>query len=165
MSDNYTQPDLDDDEYDEDDDAPQGQDRSTKEFRNMRAKVKKYDSVERENQNLKRELAFVKAGIPMDDPRMGYFVKGYEGDLDPQAIREAAVQAGFIQVQQAPPNPVVEQAKQGQNKVMAASAGASAQFDLDSVDYQMEQAYREGGLEGLSAVAEQYGVTFTPEEI
>jgi hypothetical protein len=160
MSDNYTNPDLDDD-----DDEADEPDAGTKEFRNMRAKVKKYDAVERENQNLKRELAFTKAGIPMEDPRMGYFVKGYEGDLEPEAIRSAAVQAGFIQIQQQPANPVVEQAKQGQDRVMAASQGAGTQFDLDSVEYAMEQAYREGGIEGLSGVAEQYGVTFQPEEI
>ena len=160
MSDNYTNPDLDDD-----DDETEEPDAGTKEFRNMRAKVKKYDTVERENQTLKRELAFVKAGIPMEDPRMGYFVKGYEGDLEPEAIRTAAVQAGFIQVQQQPPNPVVEQAQQGQSRVMAASQGAAAQFDKDSVEYAMEQAYREGGIEGLSGVAEQYGVTFQPEEV
>lgn len=161
MSDNYTQPDLDDDD---DDDETLEPDAGTKEFRNMRAKVKKYDAVERENQTLKRELAFTKAGIPMEDPRMGYFVKGYEGDLTPDAIRSAAVQAGFIQVQQQQ-NPIVEEAKQGQSRVMAASQGAGTQFDLDSVEYAMEQAYREGGLEGLSGVAEQYGVTFSPEEI
>lgn len=161
MSDNYTQPDLDDD----DDDETEEPDRGTKEFRNMRAKVKKYDAVERELNQTKRELAFIKAGIPMEDPRMGYFVKGYEGDLDPQAIRDAAVQAGFLQASQQPSNPVVEQARDGQERVMAASQGADAQFDLDSVDYQMEQAYAEGGLEGLSGVAAQYGVTFNPTEI
>ena len=33
---------------------------------------------------MKRELAFTKAGIPLEDPRIDYFVKGYDGELDPR---------------------------------------------------------------------------------
>lgn len=45
----------------------------------------------------KRELTFVKAGITPDDPKFRYFVKGYDGELTPDAIRQAAEEAGFIQ--------------------------------------------------------------------
>lgn len=48
----------------------------------------------------KRELAFVKAGIDPADPAAKYFVKGYDGDLDPDQIRSAAVEARLI----APPD-------------------------------------------------------------
>lgn len=152
MSDNYTEPANDDDDGSED-------------FRNLRAKARKADQYERENAQMKRELAFVKAGIPTDDPRMGYFVKGYEGDLDPTAIRQAAVEAGFITPPQQESDPAVDQARQGQARVLAASTGVETQFDPSSVEYKMEQALKEGGLEGLSAVAQQYGVTFNPEPI
>lgn len=43
-----------------------------------------------------RELAFAKAGLPLDDPKMTYFVKGYDGDLSPDAIKAAAESAGFL---------------------------------------------------------------------
>lgn len=49
-----------------------------------------------------RELAFAKAGLPLDDPKMSYFVKGYEGEVTPEAIRAAAEQAGFLSNQTAP---------------------------------------------------------------
>lgn len=48
---------------------------------------------------VKRELAFVKAGVPLDNPATKYFVKAYDGDLTPEAIRAAAEEANFIQKQ------------------------------------------------------------------
>ena len=134
-------------------------------FKNLRAKAKKADQFERENATLKRELAFVKAGVPLDDPKMTYFVKGYDGDLDPHAIKQAAVEAGFMQAPQQQADPAVQAAEQGQAAVMAASTGTEPAFDDRAIDYKMEQAYAEGGLQGLSDVAQQYGVTFNPTPI
>ena len=45
---------------------------------------------------LKRTEAFRSAGINPNDPRQAYFVKGYDGEIDPEPIRAAAVEAGFI---------------------------------------------------------------------
>ena len=152
MSDQY------DDEMPETDEGPE-------DFKNMRAAANRAGKLEKENGSLKRENAFLKAGIPMDDPKMSYFVKGYDGELTGEAIRQAALDAGFI----APPakveDPAVQQAQQGQAAVVAASAGTAPAFDEDAIQYQMEQAYKEGGLEALSAVTQQYGVRFQPEPI
>ena len=41
-----------------------------------------------ENEQLKRERAFVQAGIPLDDKRATYFIAGYQGDQNPEAIRQ-----------------------------------------------------------------------------
>lgn len=146
------------------DDTHEDDDRDD-DFKNLRAKAKKADILERENAALKREFAFVKAGVPMDDPKMTYFVKGYDGDLEPDAIRAAAIEAGFMAPPQQNVDPAVEQARVGQAAVMAASSGTEVGFDEMSVAYQMEQAYNEGGLEALSGVAQQYGVTFNPTDI
>lgn len=43
-----------------------------------------------------RELAFVKAGIDPNNPLSKYFIKGYEGDLNPDAIKAAALEAQLI---------------------------------------------------------------------
>jgi hypothetical protein len=147
------------DEYTETDDQ---QDDGNDDFKNLRAKAKKADVYERENSSLKRELAFVKAGVPLDDPRMTYFVKGYDGELDPQAIQTAAIEAGFMQAPVQEEDPAVEASRSGQAAAMAASAGAEAGFDQSGLRFEMEQAYEEGGLEGLSAVAARHGVTFNP---
>lgn len=146
------------DNYNETDDGDE-------DFKNLRAKARKADQYERELENLKRELAFTKAGIPMEDPKMGYFVKGYEGDLDPSSIKQAAIDAGFIAAPQQQADPVLDQAREGQQRVLAASAGTEPVDDGAGIQYGMEQAYNEGGLEGLSAFTQQYGVTFNPESL
>jgi hypothetical protein len=131
-------------------------------FKNLRAKAKRADTLERENTQMKRELAFTKAGIPMDDPKVGYFIKGYDGELDPAVIRSAAEEAGFVQPPPQQVDPAVQQAQQGQQRVMRASSGAETQFDQAGIRFGAEQAMAEGGLEGLSAFTKQYGVTFNP---
>jgi hypothetical protein len=51
-----------------------------------------------------RSLAFMQAGINPADPKMAYFVKGYDGtDLTPEAIKAAATEAGFLSGEDAPP--------------------------------------------------------------
>lgn len=56
---------------------------------------------------LERENAFLKAGIDTDDPRMRYFVEGYQGDLTKEAIVAEATTAGFITTPE-PPKPEQE---------------------------------------------------------
>jgi hypothetical protein len=70
-----------------------------------------------------KELAFYKAGLPMGDPRMAYFVKGYDGEFSAEAIRKAASDAGFIE-QSAADHAVTDEVSQ-YGTVSAASAGAS----------------------------------------
>lgn len=49
-----------------------------------------------EAEAVKREMAFLKAGVPMDNPVAKYFVKGYDGEITPEAIRQAAEEANLI---------------------------------------------------------------------
>ena len=58
--------------------------------------------LEAELSAYKRNDAFRSAGIDAADPRQAYFVKGYDGEMDAEAIREAAVIAGFIGGNEAP---------------------------------------------------------------
>ena len=148
-------------EYDDDNDTTD----DNEDFKNLRAKAKKADTYERENATLKRELAFVKAGVPLDDPKMTYFVKGYDGELEPQAIKDAAIEAGFIAAPVQQTDPAVEQARSGQEAVLAASSSGASSSDPNGVFYGMEQAFEEGNLEGLSAYSSQFGVTFAPKEL
>jgi hypothetical protein len=48
-----------------------------------------------------RELAFVKAGVDPNLPITKYFMKGYDGELTAEAIREAAIEAQLIRDAQA----------------------------------------------------------------
>ena len=48
-----------------------------------------------------RKLAFVEAGVDPSLPVAKYFMKGYDGELTPEAIRQAAIEAQIIQDRQA----------------------------------------------------------------
>lgn len=151
MSDNYT-----DDDFDLDDD-------DSNSIQSLRKAANAAKKLKAENVRIKRELAFAKAGIPLNDAKMNYFVKGYEGELEPDAIREAAVEAGFLVAPDAPQeqasDPGVEVAAQAQQRVMAASAGATSEDITEAAAIsRMEAAMQEGGIEAMLDVARQYGI-------
>ena len=86
---------LEEDFY-EDEDQPQ-------ESNPVRARMKQLEKEARdlrkqvaEAQAAQKELAFVKAGIDLASPMAKYFVKGYDGELSPEAIRMAAEEAQLI---------------------------------------------------------------------
>lgn len=96
--------------------------------------------LEQENAELKaradeaaaaaRELAFVKAGIDPDLPVAKYFMKGYDGDIEPEAIRQAAIEAQIIRDAQA------EQTKQeaaAWDRTSKIAAGSSSEPEMDWV--------------------------------
>lgn len=149
MADNYV-----DDDYETDDEQES--------IPSLRRAANKSKKLEAELRELRKELAFAKAGIKLDDPKMKYFVKGYDGEMDPEEIRAAASEAGFLQVQtseapaeEAQPNPAV----QAQERVMTASAGAMAEDVSEAAAIsRMESAMAEGGIDALLEVVQQYGI-------
>lgn len=146
MTDNYT-----DDTY-SDEDVQE----TPKQLREAANRGSKYKA---EAENLRRENAFLKAGIPADDPRMSYFVKGYEGELDPQAIQKAAMEAGFIQPPNSGRQQSLKQTADAQRRVAQASAGAVQQgTTADSALAELEAAMKEGGVPAMLEVARQYGL-------
>ena len=82
-----------------------------------------------EAETAKRELAFVKAGIDPNSPMSKYFMKGYEGDLDPDAIRQAAVEAQLISPPEATPTQVEAAGWQKIAKIAAGSQTAQPPVD------------------------------------
>jgi len=71
-----------------------------------------------------RELAFAKAGIDPASPQAKYFVKGYDGDLNPEAIRAAAEEAQLITPQPVQVDPD-KAAWQQSNRIAAGAETAS----------------------------------------
>jgi hypothetical protein len=82
-----------------------------------------------EAESAKRELAFVKAGIDPLQPMSKYFVKAYDGELDPEAIRQAAVEAQLISPPDTQPTPSETQAWQRTAKLAAGSQTAQPPVD------------------------------------
>lgn len=143
-------------------DTDDNDDDDSSDIKGLRAAARKSKTLEKENADLKRRLAFVEAGIPTGDPKVAYFVKGYDGDLDPEAIRSAAVEAGFIQTAPSEPqavDPAQSAAIAAEQRVVAASAGADPYGSTEQAAIQrLEEAFRSGGTEAMLAVAAQYGL-------
>lgn len=126
MSDYVDDVDDEDDQDQEADPQPNEVRLSLKDLRALRKKARQYDEVAAKTAKLERDMAFAKAKLDLDDPRMGYFIKAYDGELTSEAIRAKAEEVGFIQVQQqeAPPSSEVQahqrfvQASQGAGDVM-----------------------------------------------
>lgn len=102
----------------------------------VRARMKQLEKENAEAKRLlaeaeaaKRELAFVKAGIDLSAPVTKYFVKGYDGELSPEAIRQAAVEAQLISPPE--PSPLVEEAQAWNRTAKIAAGSQTAQPPID----------------------------------
>ena len=151
MSDGYIE-----DEYDEDDTSIQG----------LRRAANKAKKLEAEMESMKRELPFARAGLPLDDPSLAYFVKGYDGELEADSILQAAEEAGFIEfVEDDDESEQVAQQDPAQDRVMAAAAGGVAENVTEAAALsRMEDALKEGGVEAMLSVAQVYGVPISSDE-
>lgn len=108
---------------------------SADDLKNLRRLAEEAKEAQRKVETYERERAFTQAGIDLSDPKMGYFVKGYEGELSPEAIKQRAEADGFLVngEQQAPSGP--SQQEMGAHRQMAnAAAGASGAppFDMNA---------------------------------
>ena len=93
------------------------------------AEANRASQAESEAENLRRELAVERAGLP-DFPGKQFFLSNYTGDATPEAVKAAAAEAGFIggdgsPVGGAPAAPQVPQEElDRQRQIVGASAGA-----------------------------------------
>lgn len=106
------------DEYNDDDDQNQ---QEHPDIRALRQKAKERDQLANQLAERERELAFAKSGLDFDDPKLKYFIKGYDGELTPEAIKAKAQEDGFL----APPPPPNQQEVSGHQRITNASSGAS----------------------------------------
>jgi len=88
------------DDYD-DEAGDQAKDPVRSRMKKLERDLQERDKQLVEGQAAQRELAFLKAGVPVDNPMAKYFVKGYDGEINSDAIRAAAQEAGLIAAQKA----------------------------------------------------------------
>jgi len=99
-------------------------------MRELEQQVKAFEAKAKEAEAAQRELAFVKAGVNPDSAAAKYFVKGYDGELTPEAIRAAAEEANLVSSEKK--EVAVEQ--QAWNRVAQASrAGETSEPPVDYV--------------------------------
>ena len=86
-------------------------------------------------ESYQRRDTFRSAGLDPDDARVKYFVKGYDGELDAEAIRQEAMAAGFIGVDSPMPQPrVMNDALAVEQRIQAAGEGGEPVVSPDLED-------------------------------
>lgn len=133
----------------------------------LRAAANKAKRLEKENGELRRDLAFTQAGIDTNDPRLGYFAKGYEGELTAEAIKAEATKAGFL----APPAPTPEQQAEVQQQqqaqvggdVIAAAAAGATPVNQQDPSAQLRQIAQEGGTDAVLNALRGAGVPISTD--
>jgi hypothetical protein len=76
-----------------------------------------------------------------------------------EAIREAALEAGFLAAQAEGEDPIVSNAAAAQQRVMSASSGVAYEgLSEEAALAQLESAMEEGGMEAMLDVARQFGI-------
>lgn len=157
MANQYDEQDYEDDDEYEADEPGQRQQRTNAEWAELRQAKKAAKQAETKAQQAERELAFYKAGIPTDDPKMAYFIKGYEGKPEPEAIRQAAIEAGFMEAQAQ--SPEHQQAIQAQQRIaVAGSAGVPNPVGVEAALQGLDEAYEQGGVGAVLAAMQQAGI-------
>lgn len=151
-------------EYDDLDDLDNGQDdqqRTPAEWAAKRRSDKAARDAKAEADTLRRELAFTRAGLdPAKDPRLAYFIKGYEGEATPEAVLAAAQAAGFVEPPQTGPTPEQQETLSTNGRIDAAAAGAAGPDMGDAAALQsLDEAYLAAGKEGVLAKLSEYGIS------
>jgi hypothetical protein len=106
---------------------------TAKDLKALRNIARNSQELQAQHEAAQRQLAFAKAKIDLTDPKMGYFIKGYDGDLDPEKIRIAATEAGFLSTQQ-PTQQIPAQELGGHQRVADAAAGGNPDGKVDLAD-------------------------------
>lgn len=132
----------------------------------VRARMKQLEKETRdlrkqlaEAETARREFNFMKAGIDPTEAKFKYFVKGYDGDLSPEAIRQAAVEAQLI----TPEKTVVDTDKdtwQQSNKVATGSETSSV---LPSWTKRITEANSPDEVFAIFAEAQAQGIDLSSE--
>lgn len=149
------------DEFDAQGESEHG-DGEAGDIKSLRRAASGKKKLEQELAEARRQLAFAKAGIDLEDPKMRYFVKGYDGELDAGAVRQAAIEAGFIQASSE--SQAAKAVQQAQDRVTIASAGAAIEDSSEEAALsRMQAALEEGGMNAMLDVARQYGIPIGTE--
>lgn len=121
-------------------------------MRELESEVKALRDKAAEADRLQRELAFSKAGIPLDSPMSKYFVKAYDGEITAEAIRKAAEEVNLVQPQKPSPDDSEQRAWARLQK-----AGAGAQTSDPVVDWnaKINQARNQDEVMQILAQARQ----------
>jgi hypothetical protein len=107
--------------YEDDSDQPTSQNPVRAQLKAQEKELRELRKQVAESQAVQKEMAFVKAGIDLASPMSKYFIKGYDGELTPEAIRLAAEEAQLITPQVSPEDQAEKQGWKQTNRIAAGS--------------------------------------------
>jgi hypothetical protein len=135
--------------------------RTDAEWAALRREKKANKDKDEQIANLKREAAFRDAGLDprAEDDLTKMFMKAYDGDITPEAIKAAAIKVGFTDTDVAVADPIVEAAAAASERIAAAAAGGVTETPAGTAA--LDEAYRTGGIEAMLNAAKAQGITVT----
>jgi len=143
----------------------QGGPQTNSDFAALRKQTQATKAAENKTAQVARENAFLRAGIDPEakEGMVGYFAKGYDGEMTADAIRAAAQAAGILQAPALSPEQQAAQQQQqadlGAAARIAGAANAAQGYDADlAIRQAMDDAYKAGGIEALTAVLQAQGI-------
>lgn len=99
-------------------------------IRDLEAKARRAEELEARLAEAEKNAAFTQALGTDSDPRLDYFRRGYQGEMTPDAIRQAAEEAGFLSAASPPTQPETPPPPPGPSAAdMAAHARMAAASD------------------------------------
>jgi hypothetical protein len=150
---------------DRDDDQDDGTDLVPRShIRGLEEKAKRADELAAQVEQLTRESVFTTALTGIDHPGLSYFKSGYDGDLTPEAIRQAALEAGFGREETTEPPPAQPQGTPqvpdlaAHQRMAAAQAGAAPPPPFDPIEAINNANSAEEVMQIIEAHGEKYGV-------
>lgn len=143
----------------EDDDQPQESNPVRARMKQLEKENREYRKAIAEAETTKRQYNFLKAGIDPAEAKFKYFVKGYDGELSPEAIRLAAEEAQLITPTPTPAE-TDRQAWQTSNKI---AAGAETVAAESSWVKRINDANSEEELMAVFAEAHAQGINLSTD--
>jgi hypothetical protein len=137
----------------EDDDQPENESKQNPARAHMRKLEKENKELRKEREELlalKREQAFIKAGIDTSTPLGKIFMKGYDGDVSPDAIQQAAIEAQLL----TPPSNEVSDADAWSRVDKVAQGAGTANPPIDW-NRRIQEAESQAEVERILAEAQQ----------
>ena len=117
-------------------------------LRKLEAENKELRALKAQAEAAQKELAFAKAGIDLTSKMAQYFVKGYDGELTPEAIQAAAQEANLI------PNQQKELASEQQAWNRVSQAQKNGETSEPVVDYATKIAQAKSADEVMQLLAQ-----------
>lgn len=99
----------------------------------LKERNKAIEAAEKRARNAELKVAMAESGVPLD-PRTKFFFNNYDGDTDPEVVKAALIEHGFLDAGEEVPSGEGE----AHQEISEAAAGAAPQTPPGSEQYMQE---------------------------